>query len=142
MCFVFTVFLRAHLLSSHLPPAICNRLSESLYRGKYIYYSSHGVKEHGLLLNADNFIFCWWFVQLSCGKHVRFILLTNIECLCLGYKVLVALWFIVHQGEWGGGGGVTCSSMVEEGNVLFNDALNTFYFTVIWRRTYGKGPFR
>ena len=25
---------------------------------------------------------------------------------------------------------------------LFNDALNTFYFTVIWRRTYGKGPFR
>ena len=29
-----------------------------------------------------------------------------------------------------------------EGNVLFNDALNTFYFTVIWRRTYGKGPLR
>ena len=28
----------------------------------------------------------------------------------------------------------------KEGNVLFNDALNTFYFTVIWRRTYGKGP--
>ena len=28
-----------------------------------------------------------------------------------------------------------------EGNVLFNDALNTFYFTVIWRHTYGKGPF-
>ena len=27
----------------------------------------------------------------------------------------------------------------KEGNVLFNDALNTFYFTVIWRRTYGKG---
>ena len=27
-------------------------------------------------------------------------------------------------------------------NVLFNDALNTVYFTVIWRRTYGKGPFR
>ena len=25
----------------------------------------------------------------------------------------------------------------EEGNVLFNDALNTFYFTVIWRQTYG-----
>ena len=22
----------------------------------------------------------------------------------------------------------------KEGNVLFNDALNTFYFTVIWRR--------
>ena len=26
----------------------------------------------------------------------------------------------------------------KEGNDLFNDALNTF--TVIWRRTYGKGP--
>ena len=23
----------------------------------------------------------------------------------------------------------------KEGNILFNDALNTFYFTVIWRRT-------
>ena len=23
----------------------------------------------------------------------------------------------------------------KEGNVLFNNALNTFYFTVIWRRT-------
>ena len=30
----------------------------------------------------------------------------------------------------------------KEGNVLFNDALNTLYFTVIWRQTYGKGPFR
>ena len=30
----------------------------------------------------------------------------------------------------------------KEGNVLFNDALNTFYFTVIWRHTYGKGPLR
>ena len=31
----------------------------------------------------------------------------------------------------------------EEGrSVLFNDALNTFYFTVIWLRTYGKGPLR
>ena len=30
----------------------------------------------------------------------------------------------------------------EKKNVLFNDALNTFYFTVIWRRTYGKGPIR
>ena len=28
-----------------------------------------------------------------------------------------------------------------EGNVLFNDALNTFYFTLIWCQTYGKGPF-
>ena len=30
----------------------------------------------------------------------------------------------------------------KEGNVLFNDALNTFYFTVIWHRTYGKGSLR
>ena len=29
-----------------------------------------------------------------------------------------------------------------EGNVLFNYALNTFIFTVIWRSTYGKGPLR
>ena len=28
------------------------------------------------------------------------------------------------------------------GNVLFNDALNTFYFTVIWCWTSGKGPLR
>ena len=31
--------------------------------------------------------------------------------------------------------------MLEE-NVLFNDALNSFHFTVVWRRTYGKGLFR
>ena len=30
----------------------------------------------------------------------------------------------------------------KEVNVLFNGALNTFYFTVIWRHTYGKGPLR
>ena len=30
--------------------------------------------------------------------------------------------------------------MDKEGNVLFNDALNTFYFTVIWRQAYDKGP--
>ena len=30
----------------------------------------------------------------------------------------------------------------KEGFVLFNDALNTFYFTVIWCRTYGKRPLR
>ena len=30
----------------------------------------------------------------------------------------------------------------KEGNALFNDELNTYYFTVIWRQTYGKGPFR
>ena len=31
---------------------------------------------------------------------------------------------------------------MKEGNVLFNDALNTFYFTVLWRQTYGKRPLR
>ena len=31
---------------------------------------------------------------------------------------------------------------LKEGNVLFNDALNTFDFTVIWGRTYGKEPLR
>ena len=30
----------------------------------------------------------------------------------------------------------------KKGNVLFNDALNTFYFTVIWCLTYGKGLLR
>ena len=30
----------------------------------------------------------------------------------------------------------------KEGNVLFNDALNTFYFTVIWLRIHGKEPLR
>ena len=29
----------------------------------------------------------------------------------------------------------------KEGNVLFNDALNTFYLRFLWRQTYGKGPF-
>ena len=31
-----------------------------------------------------------------------------------------------------------CSYGVEKGKALFNDAVNTFYFTVIWRRIYGK----
>ena len=30
----------------------------------------------------------------------------------------------------------------KEGNVLFNDAFNTFYFMVLWRITYGKWPLR
>ena len=30
----------------------------------------------------------------------------------------------------------------KEGNVLFNDALNTFLFTVIWRQANGKVPHR
>ena len=28
------------------------------------------------------------------------------------------------------------------GNALFNDVFNTYLFTVIWRRTCGKGPHR
>ena len=33
--------------------------------------------------------------------------------------------------------GVKCICM-KEGNVLFNDALNTLYFKVLWYRTYGE----
>ena len=33
-----------------------------------------------------------------------------------------------------------CVEGRKEGNVLFNNALNTF--TVIWSQTYGKGPLR
>ena len=53
---------------------------------------------------------------------------TNISLLMVIYASLVTL-FIMGNGR-------------KEGNVLFNDALNTFYFTVIWRRTYGKVPLR
>ena len=28
-----------------------------------------------------------------------------------------------------------------KGNILFNDALNTFFIRLLWRRIYGKGPF-
>ena len=37
---------------------------------------------------------------------------------------------------------INLSDCRKEGNVLFNNALNTFYFTVIWCRTYGKVPLR
>ena len=37
---------------------------------------------------------------------------------------------------------VKVHSRRKEGNVLFNDALNTFYLRFLWRQTYGKGPFR
>ena len=46
---------------------------------------------------------------------------------------MLALW----SRETGGTSGMEFREM---GNVLFNDALNIF--TVIWRRTYGKGPLR
>ena len=32
--------------------------------------------------------------------------------------------------------------IINEGNVLFNDTLNTFLFTIIWFQTYGKEPLR
>ena len=35
----------------------------------------------------------------------------------------------------GGGGSKGEGEGRKEGNVLFNDALDTFYFTVIWRQT-------
>ena len=37
---------------------------------------------------------------------------------------------------------VLSASLNRKGNVLFNDALNTFLFKSIWRRTFGKGPSR
>ena len=37
---------------------------------------------------------------------------------------------------------VSVGTRRKEGNVLFNDALNTFLFTVIWHLAYGKGPLR
>ena len=37
-------------------------------------------------------------------------------------------WYICYQTAHDG-----------NGNVSFNDTLNTCYFTVIWHRTYGKG---
>ena len=30
----------------------------------------------------------------------------------------------------------------KEWNVLFNDALNTFYLRYLWRQAFGKGPLR
>ena len=37
---------------------------------------------------------------------------------------------------------IRLTEVTNEGNVLFNDALNTFLFTVIWRQTYGEGTHR
>ena len=36
----------------------------------------------------------------------------------------------------------SCREGRTEGNILFNEALNTFYFTVIWHRTYDKESLR
>ena len=37
---------------------------------------------------------------------------------------------------------VKCKYTRQEGNVLFNDALDTFYLRLYGVGTYGKGPFR
>ena len=38
--------------------------------------------------------------------------------------------------------GYMASEGRKEGNVLFNDALKGYIFTVIWRQKYGNGPLR
>ena len=50
-------------------------------------------------------------------------------CWCLVLKAIARFINISRSGR-------------KEGNILFNDALNTFLFTVIWRQTCDKGPFR
>ena len=50
-------------------------------------------------------------------------------------KISYEFIYITHRDR-------VCVREREEGNVLFNDVFNTFYFTVIWRRTYGKGPLK
>ena len=57
-------------------------------------------------------------------------------------RVVFLRWYIKLDIIGFGLGNVVGYEGRNEGNVLFNDALNTFYFTVIWRRTYGKGPLR
>ena len=52
-------------------------------------------------------------------------------CACTAWERKTAHWNIRK---------VNCR--LKEGNVLFNDALNALYFTVIWHETYGKGPLR
>ena len=54
---------------------------------------------------------------------------TAISWLEVCWIIVYARWLSQHSGR-------------KEGNVLFNDALNTFYFMVIWCRTYGKEPLR
>ena len=63
--------------------------------------------------------------------------------ICLDFKRIpeqlkVLLWTVIvgwlittTNNQWL----VLIHLRMKEGNVLFNDALNTFYFTVIWRRT-------
>ena len=67
----------------------------------------------------------------SLQKHQHFILYTFGG---MGHKMVYSLLDLKRQQERNDGR--------KDGNVLFNDALNTFNFTVIWRRIYGKGPLR
>ena len=63
---------------------------------------------------------------------------------CLLKLVIVVHWYLLAESKNTALIMIRTSIKMEgrkEGNVLFNDALNTFYFTVIWRWTYGKGPF-
>ena len=53
-------------------------------------------------------------------------------------SILGPLLFIIYNNDIS----LYAKHCWKEGNVLFSDALNTFYFTVIWRRTYGKGLLR
>ena len=50
-------------------------------------------------------------------------------------KLLRSQLYLVYTGE------IRCLHG-KEGNVLFNDALNIIFFTVIWPQTYGKEPLR
>ena len=68
-------------------------------------------------------------VTPTCFVHIRVLTHAELD------------WFInvrsVQRGQL-----VLQSHIEKEGNVLLNDTLSTFYFTVIRRQTYGKRPFR
>ena len=56
-------------------------------------------------------------------------------------------FFVVFFFFWGGGNVIILSLQRnifgrKEVDVLFSDELNTFYFTFIWRRAYGKRQLR
>ena len=85
---------------------------------------------------------------LNLNNYCKMILITRNNETSTGTKISKSLWALLKsmldkmaKRETQP---VECLSGLirKEGNVLFNDALNTFYFTVIWRRTYGKGPLR
>ena len=66
------------------------------------------------------------------------------------YLIYLIFWFVYQPDQVASFGFVNQKRKLiylgstrerKKGNVLFNDALNTFYL-VIWHRTYGKGPLR